>query len=227
MSVVPRLVRRTPGLMDLAIKNRPGVIGYRLSAASNLNTAYAAPTAFLDVVSGALFASPTVTKNRLFQGAGPDRGLTRLSLDIDDYANATIPGDGNILFLRVSEQTSGGFLALGPILAIPPPGFFTAGRQVLVLVGTAPDLASRGDNLPPATAMNICFPRLASDVRIYNEEIEGSDTLYFSFGMGLNEMRVPPAVHRIFPESGASGVLIRGDGGPVEFSLSAALVNGL
>lgn len=227
MPVVPRLVRRTPGLLDLAIKNRPGVIGYRLSAASTLNSAYADPTNFLTVASGSLFASPTVTKNGMYQGVGPDRGLTRLSLDINDYASAEIPGDGTMLFLRVSEQTSGGFLSPGPILAIPPPDFFVASRRILVLTGTAPELESRGDNLPPTTAMHICFPKFADDVRIYNEGIADADALYFSFGIGLNEMRVLGATHRILSVSGANEILIRGEGGSVDFSLSAALVNGL
>lgn len=226
-TVVPRLVHRASGLVDLAIKNRPGVLGYRLSAAKDLDTAYTAPTAFLDVRVGDVFSSPTIQRNRAYRMNSSNRGLTRLWLDIDDYASATIPGDDDVCFLRVSEETAGGFLEPGPILVIPPPDFFETGRRSLTLVGSAPNLASRGNSLPPATALRVFFPKFADELKVYNEEAAGGNDLYFSFGLGSNEMRVSANSSRGFSEAGANEFLIRGDSGAVSFSISAAIVNGI
>jgi hypothetical protein len=226
-TVVPRLVRRASGLFDLAIKNRPGVIGYRLSAANALDTAYTAPTAFLDVRAGDVFSSPTIQRNRAYRMDSSNRGLTRLWLDINDYASASIPGDDDVCFLRISEETSGGFLEPGPILVVPPPDFFETGRRNLMLAGTAPSLASRGNNLPPAAALRVFFPKFADELKVYNEEAVGGNDLYFSLGPGLNEMRVSANSSRGFSEAGANEFLIRGAGGAVSFSISAAIVNGI
>ena len=227
MPVVPRLVRRATGIMDLAIRNRPGVIGYRLSAAKDLDTAFSVPTNFLTVRSGDVFSSPTVQRNRAYRNDGSNRDLTRLWLDIDDYANATIPGDTDTLYLRVAEQTAAGFLPNGPILVIPPPDFFETGRRTLVIVGTAPDLASRGNNLPPENALRVYLPKFAEELRVYNENAAGGDDLYFSLGIGLVEMRVPAETNRSYAESGANEILLRGSGGAVPFTIAAGIVNGI
>jgi len=227
MSVVPRLVRRALGIMDLAIRNRPGVIGYRLSAANDLDTAFSAPTNFLTVRSSDVFSSPTVQRNRAYRNDGSNLGLTRLWLDINDYANATIPGDTDILYLRVAEQTAAGFLPNGPILVIPPPDFFKTGRRSLVLVGTAPNLASRGNNLPPENGLRVYLPKFAEELRIYNENASGGDDLYLSLGIGLVEMRVPAETSRGYAESGANEILLRGSGGAVPFTMTAGIVNGI
>lgn len=227
MSVVPRLVKRAAGIMDLVIRNRPGVIGYRLSAAKDLDTAFTAPTNFLTVRSGDVFSSPTVQRNRAYRNDGSNRGLTRLWLDINDYASATIPGDTDILYLRVAEQTAAGFLPDGPILVVPPPDFFETGRRNLVIVGTAPDLPSRGNNLPPEDALRVYLPKFAEELRVYNEGAAGGDDLYFSLGIGLVEMRVPAEINRSYAESGANEILLRGSGGAVPFTMSAGIVNGI
>jgi len=227
MSVVPRLVKRAAGIMDLAIRNRPGVIGYRLSAAKDLDTAFSVPTNFLTVRSGDVFSSPTVQRNRAYRNDGTNRDLTRLWLDINDYANATIPGDTDTLYLRVAEQTATGFLPNGPILVIPPPDFFETGRRTLVLVGTAPDLPSRGNNLPPEDALRVYLPKFAEELRVYNENAVGGDDLYFSLGIGLVEMRVPAETNRSYAQSGANEILLRGSGDPVPFTISAGIVNGI
>lgn len=227
MPVVPRMVRRSTNLIDLAIRNRPSVIAYHLSAAKSLNTAYTAPTTFLTVRSGDVFSSPTVRRNKLFQTEGSNLGLTRIWLDIDDYASASIPGDGDVLFLTVAEETGAGVLNRGPVLVIPPPDFFETGRRNLVLVGTAPELASRGNNLPPQDGMRVFFPKFADELQVYNENAAGGDDLYFSLGLGLNELRVPAADWRGFSEAGANEIILRGNNGAVPFSLTAAIVNGI
>lgn len=228
MSVVPRLVRRSYGILDLSIKNRSGIQAYRLSAAKDLDTAYTAPTAFLTVRSGDIFSSPTIQADRTYRMDTTNRGLTRLWLCMDDYANATIPGDGDISFLVVEEQNSAGvFLPAGPILVIPTPDFFETGRRNLVVNGNAPNLSSRGNYLPPEDGLRLAFPKFADELSVYNEEAVGGNDLYFSLGIGLQEMRVRPEEVRVFAEAGANEVFLRGDGGAVWFSISAAIVNGI
>lgn len=227
MPVVPRMVRRSTKLIDLAIRNRPSVIAYRLSASKSLNAAFAGATPFLTVKSGDVFSSPTVRRNKLFQTEGSNLGLTRVWLDIDDYADANIPGDSDVLFLRVAEVTSGGALGDGPILVIPPPDFFETGRRNLVLVGNAPQLPSRGNNLPPSDGMRVFFPKFADELQVYNENNAGGNSLYFSLGLGLNELKVTAADWRGFSEAGANEIILRGDSGSVPFSLTAAIVNGI
>jgi hypothetical protein len=147
---------------------------------------------------------------------------------MDDYANATIPGDGDISFLVVEEQNSAGvFLPAGPILVIPTPDFFETGRRNLVVNGNAPNLSSRGNYLPPEDGLRLAFPKFADELSVYNEEAVGGNDLYFSLGIGLQEMRVRPEEVRVFAEAGANEVFLRGGGGAVWFSISAAIVNGI
>jgi hypothetical protein len=127
----------------------------------------------------------------------------------------------------VAEQTSAGFLTDGPIFVIPPPDFFETGRRTLVLTGSAPDLASRGNNLPPENATRVYLPKFAEELRVYNENAAGGDDLYFSLGIGLVEMRVPADTSRSYAESGANEILIRGSGSAVPFTISAGIVNGI
>lgn len=228
MSVAPRLVRRSPGMVDLAIQNRPGVSRYDIAGAVTLNQAYAGTTAMFSVPQGQFYSSKRIIKAQLFKLAEPNKGLTRALYDPGDFASATLPGDPDIGFIRVTEVDLGGnSLPEGPIFVVPPPDFFETGRRNLVLVGSAPDLSSRGNNLPPLNGMRVFFPRFADELTVYNEEAIGGDDLYFSLGVGLSEMRVPANSSRTFSEAGANEIIIRGNGGVVSFSLSAAIVNGI
>lgn len=228
MSVAPRLVRRSPGMVDLVIQNRPGVSRYDIAGAVTLNQAYAATTPMFSVAQGRFFSSKRITRAKLSNLAEPNKGLTRSLYDPGDFASATLPGDPDICFIRVTEVDLGGnALPEGPITVIPPPDFFETGRRNLVLVGSAPDLSSRGNNLPPLEGMRVFFPRFADELTVYNEEAVGGDDLYFSLGLGLPEMRVPADSSRTFSEAGANEIILRGNGGVVAFSISAAIVNGI
>ena len=228
MQVIPRLVRRYPGVVEMTIRDRPGVVGYRISAAKTANSAYAGATPIFTVASGGMFASPTIQRKRLDWSGSSFAGLTRLMFTLDDYAGATVPGDTDIAFLRVEEEfPASTYLAPGPIFVLPPGDFFETGRRNLIVVGTAPNVSSRGNNLPPLGAMWLAFPRFADELVMYDDEATGGDPLYFSLGLGLQEMPVFAATSRTFAEAGANEVLVRGEGGAVAFSLSAAIVNGI
>ncbi len=228
MSVVPRLVRRYPGLVDLSIKDRAGVSRYDVGGALTLNLAYAGTAAMFSVKSGGSYASPRVVRAQLNHTQESNRGLTRALYNPNDFASADLPGDSDISFISVREVDSvGNVLGAGPILVVPPPDFFETGRRNLVLVGNAPNVAGRPNNLPPVTAMRIFLPRFADELTVYNEEAALGNSLYFSLGLGLPEMRVPANSSRTFAEAGANEILIRGSGGAVAFSISAAIVNGI
>lgn len=228
MSVVPRLVRRYPGIVDLAIINKTGISRYDVKGALSLDIAYAGTTAMFSVPQGGTYSSRRITRSQINHTQESNKGLTRAMYNMADFASANLPGDSDICFIRVTEVDAGGTsLPQGPILVIPTPDFYETGRRNLVLAGTAPQLDSRGNNLPPATAMRIAFPKFADEITVYNEEDAPGNALYFSFGLGLPEMKVPAGESRNFSEAGANEILIRGQGGTAAFSLSAAIVNGI
>lgn len=228
MSTAANLVDRYPGLVDLYIVGRSGIRSFSIGAAVSLDAAYAGTTAMFSVPNGGYFRSKTLRRNRINLVEQSQRGLTRFSYAPVDYASALIPGDPDISFLRVTEvDSSGASLAEGPILVIPPSEFFTSGRNALVLNGTAPNVAGRANNLPPTDAMIIYFSHFADEITIFNDEAGGGDSLFFSFGEGLQELEIEASDSFSFTEAGCASLYLRGGGGTVSFHLVAAIVNGI
>jgi len=225
MSVYAQLVERHQGVVDLAIRNRAGVVSYLVNAAVTLDAAYAGTTNMFSVPHGRDFRSPTLQRNRKNLVAETRRGLTRIAYDPVDYASVTVPGDSQISFVRIAEVNfAGTTLPEGPILVVPPPGFFVAGRATIPLTGTAPNIAALPNGTPPANAMRIDLPKYADEITIFND---GGASLFIAFGLGQPEVEVPTATSLTFPEAGVSEVFLRGDGAAVAFRLLAALVNGI
>jgi hypothetical protein len=219
------LVERHSGVVDLAVNNRPAVESYRFGAAVSLDAAYAGVTALFTVPRGHTFRSPTLLRNRVNLVGESNRGLTRASYDPRDYASTTVPGDTQISFVRVIEiDHAGTLLPAGPILVVPPPEFWVAGRQNLTLNGTAPNVPGLPNNLPPQTAMWVDFPRFAKDVTVF---ADGGSDIAVSFGEGRQEFIVPSTESYTFKETGATLMSLRGVGGTSAFRVVAALVNGL
>lgn len=220
------LIERHPGVVDMSIRKRAGVRSYVLGAALSLDTAYAGTTALATIRIGTSFRSRTLLRNRINTVDESNRGLTRIALDPVDFASATVPGDPNICFYRVAEvDLAGNNLGEGPILVVPPPGFFTSGRAVLNLNGTAPNVAGLGNNLPPPDAMIIDFPKFADKLEVFNT---GAASLFVSFGAGTQEIEITTTSREVkFNEVGASEVYIRGNGATVTFRMIASLVNGI
>jgi hypothetical protein len=225
-----QLIERHPNVVDLSVRSRPGIQSYVFGGAVSLDAAYAGTTAMFTVARGRTFRSPTLRRNRVNLVGERSYGLTRASYDPVDYASATIPGDNLISFLRVAEvDNAGTTLPEGPILVIPPPAFFVAGRANLTLNGTAPDVAGLANDIPPLEegstgAMWIDIPKFATAITFHND---GAAPLAVAFGHGRQEFLIPPGEVKTFPQSGVSLVGLRGEGGATAFRATLALVNGL
>jgi hypothetical protein len=225
--VMPYLVQRSTGLVDLLVSNTPGNSVFRFASAITLNAAYTGATPIFDVIQGRTFLSRTLALQRRGYVEENTRGMTRATFNPDDFAGATTPGDSVVSYLRVAPVGPAGVVGpYGPILVTPPPGFFTASRNIITLSGTAPNVAALGNNTPPPTSMWIALPRYADQVRIYND---GANPIFVSFGRGLQEIQLPNAVGGtdiVFQQSGINQILIRAQGGTSAFRISASLVNG-
>jgi hypothetical protein len=221
-----QLVERHPGVVDLSIRSNPGVLSYTIGAAATLNAAYAGTTPMFTVPRGGTFTSLSLQRSRINRVEESNRGLTRASYDPGDYASATIPGEGAISFVRSNPTNLAGIsLGEGPILVVPPPGFFGAGRRTLALSGTAPNVAALPSGLPPAASMAIDFPKFAEMIRIYND---GLVSIFLALGPGEQEFEIPPAGGMVeIKEAGVSGIFLRAAGGTSAFRILTTLVQGI
>lgn len=219
------LIERHPGVVDLSVRNNPVHQSYIFGSAATLDLAFAGSNPMFTVRRGRTFKSPTLQRNRVNFVGEKNWGLTRASYDPKDYASATIPGDSDISFVRIAPVDNAGVtLPEGPILVVPPPGFFTAGRASLTLNGTAPSVAALPTLLPPPGTMLIDLPKFAKNITIHND---GGAPLAVSFGLGRPEFVIPNGDLKSFHETGASLLSLRGDGGTAAFRATFALVNGL
>lgn len=220
-----QLIERHSGVVDLAVRNNPAYPSYIFGSAATLDLAFAGTTAMFTVRRGRTFRSPTLQRNRINMVGETSRGLTRASYDLKDYASATVPGDSDISFVRVAPVNNAGTtLPEGPILVVPPPMFWTAGRANLTLNGTAPNVAGLPNLLPPPGTMLVDLPKFATNITIHND---GGSPLAVSFGLGRQEFLIAAGEFQLFPQTGVSMVSLRGDGGATSFRAIFALVNGL
>jgi hypothetical protein len=229
----PLLIERKPGVVNLAVRTTPGAKSYSFGAALSLDAAFAGATAMFEVSANASFSSPTLRKSRVNAVQESNRGLTRVQFAPVDYASATVPGDTYTTFVRVQERNNAGtLLSPGPILVVPPGDFFWTNRRSLTLNGTAPNVSGVGaNNYPPPGVMRFVLPQFAAHLKVMNTG--AVNTLYVSFGQGLQETPIPPTAAGVpvvaadFWHSGAAELFVRAEGGTTPFTLIAVVVNGL
>ena len=227
MTVDAHLVERHAGVVDLAVRTRPGVRSYTFGASVDLDTAYAGTTAMFTVDAGAAFRSQSLRRSRRNLVEESNRGLTRVAYDPADYVSAAVPGDATVSFVRVNPiDNAGNPLGEGSILVVPPPGFFGTGRRVLPLSGTAPNVTALTSGVPPQTSMVINLPKFADDIQIFND---GGDPIFVAFGPGDLEVEVPSGSTEplVIYQAGVSEIYLRGDGGSSAFRIFASLVQGI
>lgn len=232
MEPCPLLIERKPGIVNLAVRTTAGAKSYVFGAALTLDAAFAGVTSMFEVPANGSFSSPTLRKSKVNAVQESNRGLTRVQFAPVDYASATVPGDTYTTFLRVRERnTAGALLAAGPILVVPPGDFFAASRRSLTLSGTAPNVSGLGYNgFPPPGVMRFVLPRYADHIQVLNTG--GTNTLYVSFGQGLQEVPIPPTgagapvVAVSFWQAGSVEVFVRSAGGTTPFTVIAAVTNG-
>jgi len=223
----PHLVQRLPGLIEMQVATNPVVATYRFAAANTLNAAFAGATAMFDVPAAASFRSPTLRRTDLGKAEESGRGLTRASLDITDYASATIGGDAAISFIRLLEIDHAGTLGpAGPILVVPPAEFFSSAYRTLTLTGTAPGVNALATTLPPPGAMVISFPAFVDGLTIYNDE--AVNPMHVSLGAGVPEIQID-AGESMTLANGGTALYLRGlnSTSTAAFRLSAAVISGL
>lgn len=224
MPTTAHLIDRREGVVELYIRSVYPV--YRAYGALTLDAAYSGGTLMFSVRRDDHFLSPTIKRTGRNQVQAPNRGLTRISYDPTDYVSSTLPGDGQVGFLRVADvNDAGSELVKGPILVVPPPGFFRAGRVNLILNGTAPNVAGLASNQPPQTAMWIDLPRYADEMVVSNTD--STNDLFISLGDGTQELEIGNGESFTFSTTGSTLISIRGDGGTATFNISAVLVNGI
>lgn len=230
----PYLINRRPGVIDMAITSRPGVGAYRVVAATTLTAAQAltpASPALFDVSRDRSFRSPTLVTSSLDHVEDSRRGQTRIQVNMDDYASASVPGDGLVCFFRIIEvDQSGAALNIGPVFVVPPPGFYSSQYRTLPLSSSAPDVAGIASQVPPTGSLVISFPVHVDNLMIYNDDSVGTNSLYVALGEGQPEIEVPYNVNSlpslVLAHAGTS-VYLRGDGGAVPFRMTADLISGL
>lgn len=233
MEPCPLLIERKPGVVNLAVRTTAGAKSYSFGAALSLNAAFAGATTMFEVPANGTFSSPTLRKSKVNAVYESNRGLTRVQFAPVDYASATIPGDTYTTFVRVQERNAAGtLLAAGPILVVPPGDFFWTNRRSLVLNGTAPNVSGLGaNNYPPAGVMRFVLPQFADHIKIMNTG--AANTLYVSFGQGLQETPIPPTAAGVpvvavdFWQAGSAELFVRAEGGTTPFTVIAAVANGI
>lgn len=230
----PFIVDRYPGIIEMAVANKPQTASYRFGVANTLDQAFTSVTTLADVRKGTSFRSPTLVMSALNRCADSRKGQTRFSVDLTDYASlANVSGDAATAYFRVSEiNHAGAVLTPGPILVVPPPYFNTSPYRTLALTGTAPLVAATATGLPPTGGMVVSFPVHLDLLTIYNDDSANENSMFVSLGAGQQEIEIPynasnvSAADLTLPFAG-SVVYIRSSGANVPFRLTATLVAGL
>ena len=240
----PRLIERQEGLINIAIPNLPGVASYTVSALSSFSVTIGDYTALFTVPVGGTYQSPTITRNRSWHVEESRAGLTTCQFNLDDFASATVPGDGGICYLMITATDNSGSTVTEQVTAvIPPPLFFTTSRRNLIIAGSVsgPSPASAPSSLSssPVGTPVLVLPRFADDMLIWSTNVaSGSDELCVSFGPGTQEQVLPnagvatPANMWTFPDLGTNLIYLRGDDGAgtaavCAFKLQVSVVMGL
>jgi len=225
MPSTPNLIERHRGIIELSVSSKSNVSSYVVGAATNLTTAFAGTTQIFTVSRGGYFRSMTLRRSKANRTDESVRGLTRASFNLDDFASATVPGDGAMSFLRVREVDSTGVSGPeGPILVVPPPNFYSSSRKIIYLSGTAPNVLATTSGVPPQGAMEIKFPKFGDTLEITNS---GAAPLLVGTAPGMQEFSIAAGATRILVSAGVSHLFLHGDGGTTDFEVYLSAIDGI
>ena len=205
------IVRRKTDLVDLTVRRRDGITGFRFSAATNFDTAF---TAFATVPNQGI-VSPSVPQAAVVSAGSQFRGLVRFVFDPADYvATAAALVDSNPFFLRIeSRNPDGSFNAPEAMHLVLPATPGPASNRVFNLRGTVPSGAAL------ANSLEIQLPMQCTDFEIQND---GASILFIAFEPTGGEYQLSPvaSVFRSFSQvrSSVSQVFLRGSGGTTTIS---------
>lgn len=228
---VPNLLERSQGLVDLTLRDNPDTTKYRILVHRNLDSCRTGATTILDnLTQGSMYRSPTLVRKGLGRTMDNNRGLTRITFDISDFADGgggtapTVPFENEIIYLRVQEfsRSANGYLDAGPILVIPPTGFFNIRNPLLQIGGVAPS-TSVGLGTPitaPGTGdqLHIVFPFYSQTNNIRN--LSTTNSLAYSSGHSMPAMLLPAENDFGLTSAAYSELILAGDGNDVNFVVS-------
>lgn len=205
------VVRRKPDLVDLTVRKRDGITGFRFSAATNFDTAF---TAFATVPNYGL-VSRSVPQTAVVSAGSQFRDHARFVFDPADYvATASALVDTDPFFLRIeSRNPDGSFNAAEAMHLILPATPGPAPNRAFHLRGTVPSAASL------AAALEIQLPMQCTDFEIQND---GAAIMFLAFAPTGAEYQLSPvsSIFRAFDQvrTAVSQVFMRGSGGTTTIS---------
>lgn len=207
--------RRRPNLVDILTPKRPGVQGYRLKAARNFDLTFQTILT-ADISSG--FLDPTAlragTIHRLTLGSAPGADHVRIVFDPNTFVVPHPAGldDVEHMWLQFfpvdfsgAEGTPG-----ARTLILPDDEMKAQGR--VIIQGTA----AIGATVANSTRLDL--PYRMRNVVIRNNEAAGGNELMVATTEGGPEITVAPQDKAEFFEGSVGTLLVRGNGGPVDFS---------
>lgn len=234
---VPNLLERSQGLIDLTLRHNADTVKYRILVHRNLDSCRTAPKAIIsDIPQGYMYRSSTLVRKRLGLTMDSNRGLTRFTFDLSDFADGgggtapKVPLEEEIVYLRVQEfsRSANAYLPPGPILVIPPTGFFNIRNPLLQIGGTAPltTTVSLGkpipapDNATMAEQMHIVFPFYSQTNNIRNLEKGSSHHLWYSSGHSMPGVYIHEQDDFGLTSAAYSELILAGDNKSADFVVS-------
>lgn len=230
---VPNLLERSQGLVDLTLRDNVDTTKYRILVHRNLDSCRSSATTIIDdITKGSMYRSPTLVRKGLGRTMDNNRGLTRITFDLSDFADGgggtapTVPLENEIIYLRVQEfsRSANTYLNAGPILVIPPTGFFNIRNPLLQIGGTAPNTSvALGTPISsPATGdqLHLVFPFYSQTNNIRNLSASGGNNLAYSSGHSMPAMLLPADSDFGLTSAAYSELILAGDGGNVQFVVS-------
>ncbi len=207
--------RRRANLVDILTPKREGVQGYRLKAALNFDLTFQTILT-ADISSGYLdpVALQSGVINRVTLGAAPGTGHVRIVFDPDTFS-VPHPASLNdtehmwLQFFPVDFSGSEGVPGARTLI-LPDDEMKAQGR--VIIQGTAPTGVS------VANSIRLDLPYRMRNMVIRNNEAAGGTELMVATAEGGPEATVAPQDEIEFFEGSTGVLLVRGDGGTVDFS---------
>lgn len=237
---------RSQGQLNMTLPKAQGVEYYEIRGAGRLNDAYggiSGVTGFgalpmFRVENGGDFRSKVIQQRRLPAVEESGRKLTRMVIDLDEYATPIVvgasylPSDEVTTFLRAAayDPVAGKFLPEGPIVVVPPYDFFSTKEPIFTVTAMAPNLniGAFPPNLPdylPSTVMNFMLPSYSATISIVNLDAPGGSALFVSFHPGAPPTVVMPGAEIGLTGAGSPEFFVAAANGNPWFTIRIAVVN--
>lgn len=180
------LFRRRTNIIDLTIRRRPNIIGFRFNASTNFDVAFApfqvVPNdGFIKLRTPAL-GGPRTPSDPL--NPSQSRGLVRFVFDPDEYT-ATVPAvrDDTPFFVNIESQNPDGtFNSIEAMHLIMP--YSTTPDRIITLSGTV------AAGVALVNSIEIQLPMQVNDINIKNT---GANDLYVAFERPGSEIVIETA----------------------------------